>query len=163
MESMQGLIAAYIGKHLKVSETEARSIHREYLHSYGLAIEGLVRHHKIDPLHFNQEVDDAIPLEDLIRPDPPLRKFLEDFDRSKVKLWLLTNAYVTHGMRVVKVLGVDDLFEGITYADYASRPLLCKPHPAMFERAMQDAGVQRKEDSYFVGASWPSPRSASFP
>lgn len=66
---------------------------------------------------------------------PKLRAFLESIDKSKVKLWLFTNAYKTHASyvtpalsilfliyilltflcinsRVVKALGVEDLFEG---------------------------------------------------
>jgi len=50
--------------------------------------------------------------EDIIEPNPSLRKLLEDIDKTKVKLWLFTNAYVNHGRRVVKLLGIDDLFEG---------------------------------------------------
>jgi len=72
-------------------------------------------------------------------------------DRSKVKLWLFTNAYVTHGKRVVHLLGVEDMFEGITYCDYAAEKLLCKPDPAMFAKAMKEAGVSDVKDCYFVG------------
>ncbi|KKA18659.1 Uncharacterized protein T310_7379 [Rasamsonia emersonii CBS 393.64] len=104
-------------------------LHRKYYREYGLAIQGLTRHHKIDPLQFNREVDDALPLDDILKPDPKLRKLLEDIDRTKVKLWLLTNAYVTHAKRVVRLLGVDDLFEGITYCDYSQPQLVCMHRP----------------------------------
>ena len=30
----------------------------------------------------------------------------EAFDKAKVKLWLFTNAHITHGKRVVRLLGV---------------------------------------------------------
>jgi hypothetical protein len=38
----------------------ASLLHQKYYKEYGLAIEGLTRHHKIDPLVFNYEVDDAL-------------------------------------------------------------------------------------------------------
>ena len=133
-------------------------MHLRYYKEDGLAIEGLVRHHKIDPLEYNRRVDDALPLEDIIKPNPKLRKLLEDIDTSKVKPWLFTNAYINHGMRVVKLLGVEDLFEGITYCDYASPPLLCKPAPDMFAKAMREAGVTDKKDCYFVGTIAPRRR-----
>lgn len=152
---MAQLIDKYFATHLGLEDEEAVRLHKEYYTTYGLAIEGLVRHHQIDPLDYNAKVDDALPLQDIIKPNPQLRTLLEDIDRSKVKLWLLTNAYVTHGRRVVKLLGVEDLFEGLTYCDYSQMPLVCKPQKAMFAKAMKDAGVQRPEDCYFVGMCSP--------
>lgn len=81
-------------------------LHMKYYKDYGLAIEGLARHHKIDPMEFNREVDDALPLDEILSPDLELRAMLEAFDRTKVKLWLFTNAHVTHGKRVVRLLDI---------------------------------------------------------
>jgi pyrimidine and pyridine-specific 5'-nucleotidase len=103
-------------------------------------------------MDFNSKVDDALPLEDIIKPNPKLRRLLQDIDTTKVRLWLLTNAYKTHGMRVIKLLGIDDLFEGITYCDYTQEKLVAKPEPRMFAKAMKDAGVADVKDCYFVGA-----------
>ncbi|KIN08440.1 hypothetical protein OIDMADRAFT_37606 [Oidiodendron maius Zn] len=152
-DHMSQLIDQYFVKHLELSREDAYKLHMEYYTTYGLAIEGLVRHHKIDPLDYNRQVDDALPLESIIFPDPELRKLLEDMDKTKIKLWLFTNAYVTHGKRVVRLLGVDDLFEGMTFCDYAQETMLCKPHPKMFERAMTEAGVKDPRDCYFVDDS----------
>ncbi|KAK5628389.1 hypothetical protein RRF57_004104 [Xylaria bambusicola] len=148
---MAKLIDDYFAKHLGLSKKDATRLHEEYYKNYGLAIEGLVRFHKIDPLDYNAKVDDALPLEDVIKPNPQLRKMLEDIDKSKVKLWLLTNAYVNHARRVVRLLGIEDLFEGLTYCNYSEVPFLCKPHPDMYAKAMREAGVERPEDCYFVG------------
>lgn len=148
---MAELIDKYFAKHLELPWDEAVRLHKEYYTGYGLAIEGLVRHHEIDPLAYNAEVDDALPLEDIIKPDPELRQLLEDVDRSKVKLWLFTNAYVTHAKRVVGLLGVEDLFDGLTFCDYSKKPLICKPHPDMYKKGMKEAGVNDVKDCYFVG------------
>ena len=128
-------------------------LHQKYYTEYGLAIEGLVRFHKVDPLEYNRKVDDALPLDDLITPDPQLRQLLVDIDRSKVRPWLFTNAHVTHGKRIVKLLGVEDLFEGITYCDYAQKFLICKPDPRMYALAERQAGVSSAGDCFFVGGS----------
>jgi pyrimidine and pyridine-specific 5'-nucleotidase len=48
-------------------------------------------------------------------------------------------------------LGVEDMFEGITYCDYSAARFLCKPSPDMFKKAMAEAGVTSAEDCYFVG------------
>jgi len=94
-----------------VTPGDAFTLHQHYYRDYGLALEGLARFHKIDPMEFNREVDDALPLDDILSPDPELRKLLESFDKTKVKLWLFTNAHITHGMRVVRLL---DLGESTT-------------------------------------------------
>ncbi|KAL1987797.1 hypothetical protein VTN96DRAFT_2200 [Rasamsonia emersonii] len=150
---MQDLIDQFFVKHLSLGLDDAVMLHRKYYREYGLAIQGLTRHHKIDPLQFNREVDDALPLDDILKPDPKLRKLLEDIDRTKVKLWLLTNAYVTHAKRVVRLLGVDDLFEGITYCDYSQPQLVCKPNTEMWEKAEKEAGARSIESCYFVDDS----------
>jgi pyrimidine and pyridine-specific 5'-nucleotidase len=148
---MTVLIDEYFVKHLELSYDDAFKLHQEYYKTYGLAIEGLVRHHKIDPLEYNRQVDDALPLEQILFPDPELRKLLMEMDKSKVKLWLFTNAYVTHGRRVVKLLGIEDLFEGLTFCDYGQEEMICKPSPKMFAKAMAEAGVKEMKDCYFVG------------
>jgi len=51
--------------------------------------------HLIDPLDFDEKCDGSLPLEDMLRPNPTLRRLFEDIDRSKARVWALTNAYVT--------------------------------------------------------------------
>ncbi|KAL2851995.1 Haloacid dehalogenase-like hydrolase-domain-containing protein [Aspergillus pseudoustus] len=152
-DEMQKLIHEFFVHHLSLNSEDAHMLHMKYYKEYGLAIEGLTRHHKIDPLEFNRQVDDALPLDKILKPDLKLRKLLEDIDRSKVRLWLLTNAYVSHGTRVVKLLQIDDLFEGITYCDYSNPPLICKPSQIMYGKAEKDANALSTEQCYFVDDS----------
>ncbi|KAH8889707.1 pyrimidine 5-nucleotidase [Thozetella sp. PMI_491] len=151
---MANLIDQYFVDHLSLPWDEAVRLHQEYYKNYGLAIEGLVRHHQIDPLEYNTKVDDALPLDGVIKPRPEVKKLLEDIDRSKVRLWLLTNAYITHAKRVIRLLEIEEHFEGITYCDYSSVPLVCKPHIDMFQKAMKQAGVDKVEDCFFVDDSY---------
>lgn len=155
-DHMARLINEYFITHLSVPAEEATRLHLQYYKDYGLAIEGLARYHQIDPLDFNHKVDDALPLDELLSPDPELRSLLESFDKTKVKMWLFTNAHITHGKRVVRLLEIEDLFEGITYCDYGERPLVPKPLPAMFEKAERQAGATTTDYSkiYFVDDSW---------
>ncbi|QSS57531.1 pyrimidine 5'-nucleotidase [Histoplasma capsulatum var. duboisii H88] len=150
---MQQLINNFFAKHLSLDSQDATMLHQKYYKEYGLAIEGLTRHHRINPLEFNRQVDDALPLDSILKPDPQLRSFLQDFDTTKVKLWLFTNAYSTHAKRVVKLLGVDDLFDGLTFCDYAALKLVCKPDMAMFEKAERDAGATVAGGCFFVDDS----------
>lgn len=153
---MQDLMDQYFVSHLALAPEDASRLHKTYYTQYGLALEGLVRFHKIDPMEYNRLVDDALPLENVLSADPQLRALLEDLDRSQVKPWLFTNAYVTHGMRVVRLLGVQDMFEGITFCDYKAQTLLCKPHRGMFEKAQAESGARSAQDCYFVDDSLPN-------
>ncbi|RGP66299.1 short chain dehydrogenase reductase family [Fusarium sporotrichioides] len=153
LELMSGLIDSYFKTHLGLSPEEAERLHKDYYQQYGQAIEGLVRDYQIDALDYNAKVDDALPLDDLIKPNPQLRQFLQDIDTSKVRLWLLTNAYVNHGKRVVGLLGVEDLFEGLTYCDYTQVPFVCKPQKEMFSKAMREAGISETSKCYFIDDS----------
>ncbi|TAQ86822.1 hypothetical protein B7494_g4847 [Chlorociboria aeruginascens] len=76
---------------------------------------------------------------------------LQDIDKRKVKLWLLTNAYVNHGKRVVRLLEIENQFEGLTYCDYEANPIHSNPHVEMFKRAMKEACVEDMKSCYFVG------------
>ncbi|KAF3185689.1 hypothetical protein TWF225_005079 [Orbilia oligospora] len=152
-DRMQLLIHDYFEHHLSLDRADAITLHKRYYKDYGLALDGLIRHHKIDALEYNTEVDDALPLEDILKPDPELRILLEKVDKSKVKMWLFTNAYVNHGRRVVRLLGLDDLFEGITYCDYAEEKLVCKPKEEAFLKAMKEASVKDKSKCFFVDDS----------
>ena len=48
-----------------------------------------------DPLDFDKKCDGSLLLEDMIQPDPNIRKLFQDIDRSKARVWALTNAYKT--------------------------------------------------------------------
>ncbi|KAF2109866.1 Haloacid dehalogenase-like hydrolase-domain-containing protein [Lophiotrema nucula] len=157
---MSDLIDNYFETHLSLSQKDANALHFKYYKEYGLAIEGLVRHHKVDALDYNRKVDDALPLDEVIKPNPQLRQLLDDIDTNKIRLWLFTNAYITHGKRVVKLLQIEDIFEGMTYCDYGSDKFYCKPHVEMFDKAMAEVGVKSNKNCYFVDDSYINTKAA---
>lgn len=122
-------------------EEEAERLHSQYYRQYGLAIRGLVKFHNIDPMDFNEKCDASLPLETLLKPDPSIRQLLLDIDRSKVRVWGATNAYITHAERVLTILGLRDLFEGIVSCDYANPEFTCKPEPEYYAMAMSRASL----------------------
>ena len=67
---------------------------------------------RIDPLAYNREVDDTLELDEVLHPSKELHDFLSSIDRTKVKPWILTNAYITHAKRVMKLLDIEHFFEG---------------------------------------------------
>lgn len=78
---------------LGMSEREADELHMHYYKEYGLAIRGLVRHHTIDPMDYDQKCDASLPLESLLRPDDEVIGLLQRLDRTSTRVYALTNAY----------------------------------------------------------------------
>ncbi|KAF9818319.1 hypothetical protein IEO21_02834 [Rhodonia placenta] len=134
-------------------EEEASELHHKYYTQYGLALRGLVRHHHVDALDFDRKCDGSLPLEETLKPDSKLRKLLEDFDRSKTRVWALTNAYRTHAQRVLRILGVEDQIEGLVYCDYSLPNFSCKPEAEYYQAALRNAGVTDPSKCYFVDDS----------
>lgn len=166
-------IRDYFAKTLNLSLDEATKLHLSYYKTYGMALAGLMENYDIDPMDYNEKVDDALPLEDILKPDLKLREMLIKLrnvivneNNGNGKLWLFTNAYKNHGLRVVKILGIDDLFDGITYCNYAEYPLVCKPMRKSFERAMDESGLDSNNEMdlkrcYFVDDSYINIKAAN--
>ncbi|KAG6866441.1 hypothetical protein C0991_003959 [Blastosporella zonata] len=152
---------------LGLSHEEASELHLRYYTQYGLALRGLTRHHDIgnvtfdsqlssyphtllDPLEFDRQCDGSLPLEDMITFDPNTCKLFEDLDRSKVRVWGLTNAYRPHAERVLRILNLTDLIDGLVYCDYQVKDFSCKPEPEFYKMAMKQAGISDPSKCYFV-------------
>ncbi|CAB4251974.1 similar to Saccharomyces cerevisiae YGL224C SDT1 Pyrimidine nucleotidase [Maudiozyma barnettii] len=153
---MQVSIVNYFKNTLNITDEEAHQLNNTYYKEYGLAIRGLVMFHGINALEYNKLVDDSLPLQDILKPNVELREMLLKLKKSEKfdKLWLFTNAYKNHGIRVIKLLGLGDIFDGITYCDYSQTDtLVCKPNPQAFERAMAQCGLGNYENAWFIDDS----------
>ncbi|KAJ7498816.1 pyrimidine 5-nucleotidase [Mycena latifolia] len=135
---------------LGLSEEAASELHLKYYTQYGLALRGLILHHDVDPIDFDQKCDGSLPLEDLISPNPSLRKLLQDIDRSKTSVWALTNAYRTHAERVLRILNLDDQIDGLIFCDYQKPNFVCKPDAQFYHDALENAQVSDPSQCYFV-------------
>jgi pyrimidine and pyridine-specific 5'-nucleotidase len=95
-------------------------------------------------------VDQSLPLDDLIKKDEALMHILKGLQCKK---WVFTNAYKPHAVRCLRLLGIENEFEGLTYTNYAIPDFNCKPEPESFLRAMRDAGVQDPSQCYLIDDS----------
>ncbi|KAI0053003.1 pyrimidine 5-nucleotidase [Auriscalpium vulgare] len=138
---------------LGLDESEANELHLKYYTQYGLAVRGLVRHHNVDPLDFDEKCDGSLPLEDMLKPDPRLRQLFQDIDRSKARVWALTNAYRPHAERVLRILNLHDQVEGLIFCDYREPNFVCKPEREYYVQAMEKAGVRDPARCFFVDDS----------
>ncbi|KAI0320671.1 pyrimidine 5-nucleotidase [Amylostereum chailletii] len=138
---------------LGIPDEEATELHHKYYTEYGLALRGLARHHNVDPLDFDRKCDGSLPLEEMIKPDPALRQLFLDIDRTKCRVWGLTNAYRTHAERVLKILQLDDLVDGLIFCDYSEPNFTCKPEPDYYIKAMRTVGVSDPSRILFIDDS----------
>jgi len=106
------------------------ALRREYWAAYGVTLQGLIRHHGVDPeayLHFVHDVDVTARL----TPDFKLRDMLEALPQRKA---VFTNGSSCHAERVLTALGIADQFEtvfDIRVADY-----LPKPYPQPYQAVL---------------------------
>ncbi|KAF9164331.1 hypothetical protein DFQ26_001577 [Actinomortierella ambigua] len=125
--------------------TEYQNLSYRYYLDYGLAIRGLVKNHPDD------KVDGSLPLESVLHDDPELRNMIKTLNVEKK--WLFTNAGKSHALRVIKCLGLEGLFDGLTYCDYMEEDFACKPERKAFDKAMREAGVVHGSNCFFVDDS----------
>ncbi|KXN72921.1 pyrimidine 5-nucleotidase [Conidiobolus coronatus NRRL 28638] len=128
-----------------------------YYKTYGLAIRGLIKFHGIDPIAYDQFVDQSLPLETLLKKDENIYNMIKNLP---YKRWAFTNANYPHAERVLRILGIKELFDGITYCDYAEPNFPCKPEDEYYERVKKAAGVTENTQCYLVDDSWPNLETA---
>lgn len=163
---MQESIMHYCVNEMDLDPEYAHELMEEYYQKYGLSIKGIMQDFPdTDPLRFNAMVDDSLPLQDAIKgPDHKLRMMLLQLKQSKniKKLWLFTNAYKNHAIRCIRILGIADLFDGITYCDYAAPPdnIICKPDPRAFEMVKLQSGLQSFDNAWFIDDSFANIQTA---
>ncbi|CAB4256214.1 similar to Saccharomyces cerevisiae YGL224C SDT1 Pyrimidine nucleotidase [Maudiozyma barnettii] len=164
-EMMQDAIYHYVRNELSIPSGTAKHIMNTYYKQYGLMAAGLVHNFNIDPLKYNMMVDDSLEIGHVLKPDLKLRKVLLQLkeDNQIEKLWLCTNAYVNHAVRCIRLLGIADLFDGITFTQYesSSREIICKPDHRFFERVKRESGLGNWNNAFFIDDSFANIQSAA--
>jgi len=128
-------INSYVHEVVWIPLAEVDVLRRRYWQDYGVTMQGLMRHHQVDPedyLHYVHDVD----VTSRLQADPELRRILMSLPQAKV---VFTNSSRAHTDRVLEALGIDDLFErvfDIRVADY-----LPKPYFEPYHRVLEQLGV----------------------
>lgn len=111
------------------------ALRQEYWAAYGVTLQGLIRHHGVDPeayLHFVHDVD----VNTRLTRDPELNDMLAALPQRKA---IFTNGSTCHAGRVLAALGITDHFEAvfdIRVADY-----LPKPYPEPYHAVLAALSV----------------------
>lgn len=110
----------FVADALKLSETDARKLQKQYYFEHGTTLNGLMSIHGLDPAPFLEFVHDID-----LSPIPALeglRSAIRDLPGEK---FVFTNGSRGHADRVVEKLGLTDLFDGyfgIEDAGYEPKP-----------------------------------------
>jgi putative hydrolase of the HAD superfamily len=115
--------------------TEVDALRRSYWQRYGVTMQGLMRHHGVDPEEYLAFVHD-IDVSSRLRPDPALRDALSAVTLRKA---VFTNSSRGHSERVLNVLGIAGLFEEIF--DIRIARYLPKPGPEPYLAVLERIGL----------------------
>lgn len=105
---MNSAMTQYIMDSLDLAEHEAHTLRQHYWRIYGATLKGLIRHHGTNPHHFLQQTHRFDNLHEMVIQTKRLRHMLQSLHGRKL---VFTNAPRDYAMRVLKLLGIEDLFE----------------------------------------------------
>ncbi len=133
-------MSGYIVEHLGLGRLEADALRRHYWRRYGATLLGLIRHHGVDAAHFLHHTHLLPGLEDRVRGHA------HDFAalaRLRGRRYILTNAPAAYTARVLGVLGIAHLFDGVVAIEHMRMfgHLRPKPDARMFRALAARLGV----------------------
>ncbi len=112
----------YLQDHLALDAEAANQLRDHYWRRYGATLQGLVRHHGTDPDHFLWHTHQFPALEHMVLRERGLRAALKRLRGRKI---VYTNAPAFYAEAVLRLLRIDDLFDGvfsIEGAAYSPKP-----------------------------------------
>jgi len=133
-DAIRDRMSLYMHEKLGLSWESIPSLRHDYLEKYGTTLRGLQHHFQVDAEDYLAYVHD-LPLEKYLAPDAAVRKVLLSLPQEK---WVFTNADSDHARRVLKVLTLEDCFQGVI--DVRAVNFLSKPEKETYYKALALAG-----------------------
>lgn len=133
-EEMSARIDTYFREVVGLPEEQVLPIRNHFYEMYGSTLRGIQMNYDIDPEAYLEYVH-RIDLEKYLSPAPCMREMLQSLPYP---LWIFTNSDRNHATRVMRILGIDDLFEGIL--DVWEMSYIPKPDQRTYELARALAG-----------------------
>jgi putative hydrolase of the HAD superfamily len=117
-------MTAYLQQYLQLDEHAANSLRVHYWQRYGATLSGMMRHHGTDPGHFLWHTHQFAQLSQMVVRQPRLRYVLKKLPGRKL---VFSNAPMHYAHAVLKVLGVQDMFDDV----FAIEHTLYRPKPEL--------------------------------
>ena len=103
-------INSFISRELNISTQKADKLRQNYWDKYGATLEGLIKHHKINPNKFLEETHKIINIHELVIPMTDVKKVLSSISEKKI---LYTNAPINYTNKILKICQIEKFFDGI--------------------------------------------------
>ncbi len=124
-------IDEWILRTVSMPKSEVPAFREDLFSRYGGTLPGLTIEYGSD-FYASMRYCHDIDVENYVQPDPALREYLLELRGRK---YIFTSSYRFYAVRVLRVLGIQDCFDGIIDAiDVYPNP---KPAPESFRRAIQ--------------------------
>lgn len=132
-------IHQYMIERLDIDPAVVSEVRTSYYTRYGTTMRGLITHYQIDPQDYLDFVH-QIPIQERIKPNTELKKMLQSLPQRKI---VFTNSDYNHADRVLKLLGIRELFELVV--DVIDVSPYCKPMPEAFTIALNQMRVSPQQ------------------
>ncbi len=143
-EAIRGRMHTYMVERMGMSDTQANHLRPHFLETYGTTLRGLQSEFEVDAEEFLAYVHD-LPLVEYLQPNEAVRQTLLSLPQRR---WVFTNADQAHATRVLKVLQLEECFDGII--DVRALGFLNKPDPQAFWKALELAGENDPHRTLFM-------------
>ena len=124
-------INRYMEEIAGIAVAEVDGLRRRYWRDYGATLQGLIRHHGVDPEDYLDYVH-AVDVGSRLTPDHALRNVLKG---SGIPSYVFTNGSRCHADRVLGALGIADLF--VEVFDIRIAQYLPKPNPDPYRHVLE--------------------------
>jgi len=125
-------INRYMTEIVGIPAPEVDALRRDYWRLYGVTLQGLIRHHAVDPEDYLLYVHD-IDVTSRLVPDIALREVLTRLPQRKA---VFTNGSTCHAARVLSALGIEDMFEKVY--DIRVAAYQPKPYPEPYHAVLEE-------------------------
>ena len=126
----------YMQQVVGIAAGDVDGLRRRYWQDYGVTLQGLIRHHGVDPEDYLYYVHDVDVTSRLV-PDPELRLALAALPYRR---FIFTNGSHCHVQRVLSALALEGLFEEVF--DIRVAAYLPKPRKEPYLRILHRLGLE---------------------
>ena len=158
--AMHEQINAYLRRHFGVDEPGADEIRTRFWRSYGTTLNGLMRHHGVDPRHFLRETHVFPELADMVVHENALKHALARLGGKKLVFSNAPRHYVEEVLHVMGLARSFDAVYTIEDARYRGKPalhgfhfLLRRHHLAPYRCAFIDDALENLRAAHRLGMS----------